>query len=506
MSAHIARMGSPPSSTERVSPRLQLLLFAAIGVIVLIAALRVRVCWSNDRYLDHTAGAWTALATDLKDGVFYRPLFGPDGYGGTRYFPLYFVLYALLMKLGVGVLLSGYLLSATGIIALLAGTFYLLKKLGVEPWLAVCGAGATLASYSLQLSLLSTRADGLASALDVWGLAACAHSKPSHSRILLASILFALAWSAKLTTVFGFAAAFLWLLFAGSSTMAWVLAAETACGCLVVAGAMAIDSQGRIWGILKACATGGASPLLMASGPWHMLNVAFREDPGLLLFSFLALLALTRKTLRNLPALFFIMTIAVTAMIFGTPGANFNHLLDVQVAAVILFTACLANKDASIPKGLGVYALALATLLAAVPVAHKLKIEDRLLAPHRFEKAIALIGDTRKPILAENPLLPVLAGQRPYVMDPFMLRVLREHQPSLAQPLLDGLRHQNFSAVVLFMRDPRTDEGQTWYEHEHFGPGFLPALNSSYRLAFIVNGQFVYLQNADAPQESVTNK
>src|SRR5208337_4912228 len=101
-------------------------------------------------WVNHPAGVLIAMAGDLKDGVFYRPLFGPEGYGGTRYFPLYFVLHALLMKLGVPVLPGAYLLSAVAVVSLLTGVFYLLKGLGVEPWLAACSAGALLAAGSVQ--------------------------------------------------------------------------------------------------------------------------------------------------------------------------------------------------------------------------------------------------------------------------------------------------------------------------------------------------------------------
>lgn len=484
------------TSSDQTKPRLKIFLIATVAAVVLIAVMRAWVCWRTDRYIDHAAGAWVALAADLKDGVFYRPLFGPNGYGGTRYSPLYFVLYAGLLKLGVPLLLSGYLLSAAAISLLLVGTFYLVRKLGAEPWLAACSAGAVLAAYSVQLSLLSTRADGLASALNVCGVAVSCDRRPSHARIVLASLLFTLAWSTKLTTLFGFAAAFLWLCFSGHARRAWELAGETACGCLAVAAVTFFLSQGRILKIFAACASGGANLIRTAVGPFRMLHIAGQEDPGLLLFFFAALLVLPVMSARSLPWLFFIATAATTGVIFGSPGANFNHLLDLQVAAVILFAAWIASSPRQ--KNFGIYGLAIATFLAAVPVAHKLKVEDRMIPPHRFERAISLIGNAEKPILAENPTIPVLAGQQPYVTDPFMLRVVREHIPGFGGPLLGKLRSQAFGGVVLFMRDPRTAEGRAWYEEEHFGPGFLAALNANYRLAPVLNGQFIYLPNNDA--------
>jgi hypothetical protein len=346
------------------------------------------------------------------------------------------------------------------------------------------------------LSLLTTRADGLASALNVCGVAVSYDRRPSHARIVFASLLFTLAWSTKLTTLFGFAAAFLWLWLSGHSRRALELAVETACGCLAVAAAMFFFSQGRILKIFAACASSGANLIRAAVGPFHMLTIAGREDPGLLMFLLLALLVLPAMSARSLPWLFFVATVATTAVIFGSPGANFNHLLDLQVAAVILFATWIANSPRQ--KDFGIYGLALATLLAAVPVAHKLKVEDRMIPAHRFERAISLIGNAQKPILAENPTVPVLAGQRPYVTDPFMLRVVGQHVPGFGEPLLEKLRSQAFAGVVLFMRDPRTDEGRAWYEEEHFGPGFLSALNANYRLASVLNGQFVYVPKNNA--------
>ena len=87
----------------------------------------------------------------------------------------------------------------------------------------------------------------------------------------------------------------------------------------------------------------------------------------------------------------------------------------------------------------------------------------------------------------------MLAGQEPYVLDPWMLRLLRKRIPDFGEPLLEGLRHQDFGAVVLCMADPKTDFGKWWYETGHFGPGFASALNQNYRLAATFDDQRVYL-------------
>ena len=207
-------------------------LFTAVAIIVAITAMRAWIWWRNDAGISFASGVMITMAADLKAGVFYRPLLDSAGYGGTRYFPLYFCLHALLLKLGMPVLLSAYLLSAAAIIGLILGTFRLLKELGVEPWLAAGSALALLAAGSVQLSLSTPQADGLAAALNVWGLAVIARTPHEGRRIFLASLLFTLAWSAKLTTVFGLAVAFIWLIATGYKRVAWLLAGETFCGYL----------------------------------------------------------------------------------------------------------------------------------------------------------------------------------------------------------------------------------------------------------------------------------
>jgi hypothetical protein len=476
----------------------RMMLMASVGLILAITVMRAWVCWGNDAWVNHPAGVLIAMASDLKQGVLYRPLYGTAGYGGTRYFPLYFVLHAAFMKLGMPVLLGAYLLSGAAMLALLAGTFYLLRTLGVAPWLAACCAGAVLAAGCAQYAVFSPHADGLAAALNIWGLAMIARPKRNPATILLSAALFALAWSAKLTTVFGFAAAFVWLLGTGMPRMAWLLAGETCGGYLAVAAAMFFGSQGRFWEIFKACASGGTSLMEAAAGPFNMVMVAARLDPVVLSFGCLALVPLAQVVLsgrffRSLPALLFVATLAVTAFIYGTPGVNDNHLLDLQLASLLLIATQLTDTSAAMQKQWGAAILALLVLAAALPALRHFKNHDLRFHRHRFTQVLDVVGDLRRPILAENPIVPVLAGQQPYISDPWMLRLLRTRMAGFGDPLLDGLRNQKFGAVVLCMADPNTDFGRRWFETTHFGPGFASALTENYRLAAIVDDQKIYL-------------
>src|ERR1700733_10928079 len=154
--------------------RLPQILVVVIGLMLVgLTILRITQSWPNDSHLDHVSGAWGALAADLRAGVFYRAPFGPEGYGGTRFFPLFFCLHGLGILLSGSWRFSGYLLSAISIIALLAGVYRLLRSLGIDRSLSVAACAAVLAGSSVQDAFLTIREDGLAAALNVWGVTLC---------------------------------------------------------------------------------------------------------------------------------------------------------------------------------------------------------------------------------------------------------------------------------------------------------------------------------------------
>ena len=116
-----------PSANEAYAPPHRagagprILLLIAVAIIIVITAIRTWIWWRNDAGISFASGVMITMATDLKQGVFYRPLYDSRGYGGTRYFPLFFCLHALLLKLGLPILASAYLLSAAAIVVVDVG-------------------------------------------------------------------------------------------------------------------------------------------------------------------------------------------------------------------------------------------------------------------------------------------------------------------------------------------------------------------------------------------------
>ena len=112
--------------------------------------------------------------------------------------------------------------------------------------------------------------------------------------------------------------------------------------------------------------------------------------------------------------------------------------------------------------------------------------------PHQFQRVIEAIGPTDKPILSENPVIPALAGQYPYVLDPWMVQLLRRRIPGFEEPLLERLRNRDFSAVVL-SGDPAQEVVRQWYDTVSFGPGFVSALRQNYKLAQVIDNDWILL-------------
>ncbi len=485
------------SLTENRSRRnaIRLLLIVSTIPILIITVLRIRRCWINDAYLDQVSGVWIALANDLCHGVFYRPLYGPLGYGGTRYFPLFFVLHAGLTKLAGNLIFTGRLLSVASTLALLAGVYALLQRLGVDRLLAGCSSLFLLCSESIQLALLTIRGDVLPAALVIWGLWACAGPAMGFRQLAVAAIFFTLAFSAKVTAVYAPCAVFLCFLLSGRRRQAWTLAALAAGGFAVVVGAILIATHGRAFEIFVESATAGSPWPSIFHVPQRFATYTGVEDLGgfpFLVLATAALLAWPGRFWRDLPPLYFLSALATILAIFTTVGTDYNHLIDLHAAAVILLAVWVSRSDRH-QELFGLSALAVAALMAFFPAArnfrHGVDITPRR---RQFQAVLQTVSNNPKPILADNALIPVLAGQTPYILDPFLFRVFNSRHPRFAKPLWKMLQNKNFSAVVTLV-DPNSELGATVYNQDFFGPGFRKNLLENYKLSVKMEGNYIFL-------------
>ena len=252
-------------------------------------------------------------------------------------------------------------------------------------------------------------------------------------------------------------------------------------------------SGGRVFAIFRACAGGGGSLSYTVQAPIHLLSKALDVDPVFLFFlipafAFGLQYFLQHKT--DLWPIYFAFVLAVTTVIFGSLGIGINHLFDLQVASVILLAVSISRIATLTEIGTGILAASL--LVAIVPTSQGL--HGDLTRPSfrndADEVLLRLHGDTR-PILAENPLVVIKSGKSPYLLDPFMFRILAMKQPALANDLWDKMKHRSFGAIVL-QRDPATAEGKEWYTSTHFGGEFLKDLDENYAYGFTVGNIIVY--------------
>jgi hypothetical protein len=253
------------------------LFFGASALLALLTLALVYRGWHEGVSLTPTSGTWIALAVDLKHGMFYRPMYGDLGYGGTRYLPLHFVLHAVLMGLGLGPVAAGRALEGMAGLGLLLGIYWILRRVGVAAWTAACFAVAALAPKAAQIAILSIRGDLLATALVILGVATCMAVKLGRWRLLAASLLFALAFAAKPTSLYGAGAVVLWLLLSRQIGKAVLLLVATGVECAAVIGVTALASGGRFITVFRACATTAGYNL--PAGIWRLINMPAKGMP-----------------------------------------------------------------------------------------------------------------------------------------------------------------------------------------------------------------------------------
>jgi hypothetical protein len=485
-----------------------------VATSILIPAIlfsRVVLNFRHQYFLTHVEGAWLTCASDFVHSVFYRPLFGSLGYGGTRYFPLYFVLTGFFSKIFGSLATAGLFLSCASVVALCCGVFVFLRRFGASMLLSVAGVTSLLAVSTTQQALLSAKGDSLAAMLNFFGVLLCVKSKISRAWLYLAALFFTLAFATKLTTVFGVAAVVSAWVLSRRYKDAVELALATGAGYIVVLSAMYLASGGRVFAIFRACAGGGGSFSYTLQAPIHLISKALDVDPIFLVFLVPAVAfgfaSMCKPSTEDHRFLYIYLALVslVTTVIFGSPGIGVNHLLDFEVAFVLVFVVAIARKPELSDVGTNLLALTLA--LACIPTAQDLhgdlhrrsiptdarEILRRIPAANRTASSV----DPR-PILAENPAVLLTSGQTPYLLDPFMFRILARSQPALAKDFWEKMSHRGFSAIVL-QRDPSSTEGKSWYTDTHFGGDFLRDLDANYAFSFSVGQMYVYTPKPAQP-------
>ena len=422
---------------------------------------------------------------DAAHGIVYRPLLGPSGIGGTRYFPLEFMLHSILIRCGLPPITSGFIILLGSAALLLCSAFALMRKLNVPVAVARPLCALITCTESAAMALTMIRGDLLAAGLNVAALSICVGMLTSPSDMerrrtlwmVVAGVIFGLTFLAKVTSIFGFATAVVALLWQGRKQLVPLLAVLLGFGAVTVAGLVAVQvvSHGNFYANLRACASAGGVMGPLTHLPQILSKMAVDRDPlGFAIFAIGAAVccSFAGRKMFDLVPLAFVFTAAATLLIFATPGIDRNHLLDVQVISLVMAGVTISRGgDAARLLTGGLIVVALASLGSIW-----LGLKDDL--PRREQQYLALAKDATAgqtgPLLSDFALFPVLLDQRPYLLDDYMLPVICRSHPEIHNDLYEKLDHGFFSAVILKVNPQRDNRLAVW------GPTFVQHLQLRY--------------------------
>lgn len=456
-------------------------LVLVVAVFLICASLVNIVFWvQTDRWVSHASGVYITLAKDLSEGIFYTDLYGEHGYRGTRYFPLYFSLHGLFIKLLGEPLAAGYLLGLLAGGLLLFSIFLFVRKMGGSVVLALAFLAAVLGCKLTQAMMTSIRGDILPAALNTCGLALfVGQNDLSRKRLVAISLFFILAFAAKVSAVFGVAAVCIVLLLRRDVKASVLLALITMVGFSLVIGISELFSQGRFIEVISSCASSGTSWEGIQKIPRRVIHTIIDLDWGTKLFLMLGLgsLALLPRNQRTgIAPVYFLLVSIVTIVTFSNPGLHVNHFLEPLVASVLLMASVVMTRkdrfEAVTMTGVGIALLiALAVLAASIFRVPPWKNEEH------YQVVRENLAGIEGPILSDNSFIPILMGQKPFMLDAFMFRMLRENKPypSFEKPLFDRIEERWFAAIVL-------EKWATAFPGLHFGEGFYESIERNYCL------------------------
>lgn len=484
------------------------------GGIALCSSLFLMIWfWRDAIPSGTTSGVWAALANDFKEGVLYRPVFDESGYGGTRYMPLFFVLYGSLISIFHDPVTAGLSLSLATLIFLDLGIYFLLRETGSKKAIAVPLTFLTHASIAFQLLTLETRSDFLAVGLNVWGIIfALKYLRTRSWGILTLSVcFFSGAILTKFTTIGGLAVVALTFLLQKKRSASLYLIGLTTLSTLALVWGINEFSQGKALASFQACILGGTHFGYALNAPVWFLTVIIRDPFFFVLFCLAVYLATRIKSQhwKSFVPLYFGFTLVSTIAIFASPGTDSNHLIDLLVAGILVL-AFQFQKEEPFSKAVNGCFLFLIVGILFMWIPGTISIKERIESagkPTRVTvRAIAdELGPNTKNLLSENPLIPLLAGQRPIVMDAFSLRIIAQKSPAIQADFTRKIEDHFFDAIVLLdwsgaplnqLEDAMEKHSSLgvdrFYGEVHFPGEFLDLMKKHYFLSFVKRPYVIY--------------
>jgi multisubunit Na+/H+ antiporter MnhB subunit len=269
----------------------------------------------------------------------------------------------------------------------------------------------------------------------------------------------------------------------------------TSIGYIVFLGILYFGTSARIISIFKMCSSGGANLYSILQSPLKFINVITTATPECLLFLFWAFIIICkyRKTVvSSLLFMFLLVSTIITLIIFGSPGTYFNHLVDISTASILLIGSTeFTNKSKNIRPSIYIYLfLIIFSVMYNVPYQIDLLNDDYSNLSKRYPiEVINIFKKDSVKVLSENPMLPIIAKKSPYILDPFMLRLIIRNDSAIRDSVFNSISHKEFSAIV-FAQDPLREIW--WYSNRHFGYDFVKKVIDNYQEGIRGEGYVAY--------------
>jgi hypothetical protein len=487
-------MGGSPR-IRWLSAALVLVSVGVLGGCALLAAAHV-----DDRYrLDHVSGARIALAQYVNEGTLYPELDDGRFYGGTRFMPLPILLHAAAAKLTGEYLVSGKLLGYGTMVGLLGLTLALLRALRCPLPIAVALVATIVATRTGLAAAMDLRADILPLLLQVAAVAVVARRQGPVATVGAAALA-ALALFCKLNAVWALLAIGVWLLATDRRRLAWFVAAYGAFATVLLLLFIAA-SDGRILENVFGLSTAGVQGVgSILRAPYFLVQLLVEQATGAWALLPAVAVAAWLAVRERRPTIWLVSLaccVGVLLVVLTDVGTGWNQLIDLVVLTVLV-VGQLAGRSwpslvaAAVPGVIAIVLLWVNLAGLAVTVAPDLQAALAALrgAPQYSPQPLAGRATATTPVLSEDPYVPVSLGQRPVVLDPFMLLRIGRRDPEAVQRLVDRIRAQEFALVVLVV--PLQPVDQQWWNEVHFGSGIAQALAGSYEPSGTVEGYYLY--------------
>ena len=196
----------------------------------------------------------------------------------------------------------------------------------------------------------------------------------------------------------------------------------------------------------------------------------------------------------ELPVLYLAAAFVVTAVIFTSPGTIItSQIVDVYAAAIVMLVIVTARIGPPLQTVMSALLMAVALWAAAqnaVRIVRHVRVDVPPAARDRAALLEALHGCNGS-MISESGMAPILARQRPVILDSFALHVVGLQRPEVTASLVDRINRVEFDCVVL-EQDPTTDRGRAWYRNVNLSAEIVNATLAHYRLDQVVAGQRVY--------------